>query len=172
MYGETTIGTYLGWAEPTSGGTIPTEFDIIGPIYDYSDLFSDPEQIDNTTMSDKVMTNLVGLSKQPLTTFNMPFDAKIMHKVQAAAGVKKAICLLFEGNGGDAGSSLLWWEGSFAVGMGGGSVNARREMSVIASSATEKKFDGPGTDDNWAPTAWKVSTDGTKIQKSTVSGGT
>lgn len=166
MYGETTIGTYLGWASPTSDGTIPTEFDIVGPIYDYSDLFSDPEQIDNTTMSDKAMTNLVGLSQQPLTTFNMPFSAKIMRKIQEANGVKKAICLLFEGNGGDEGPSLLWWEGTFARGMGGGSVNSRREMSAIASSSTEKDFDGAGSGDSWAPTAWKVDATGKKIVKS------
>lgn len=165
MYGETTIGTYLGWATPSSDGTIPTEFEYVGPIYDYSELFSDPELIDNTTMSDKAMTNFSGLAQQPLTTFNMPFSAKILHKIHLVEGQKKAICLLFEGNGNNEGPSLLWWEGTFSRGMGGGQVNARREMSVTASSSTVKDFDGSGTGDSWEPTAWYFNETTKKITK-------
>lgn len=165
MAGETTIGTYLGWADVPSTGVLPTSFDVVSPIYNYSELFGQPEEIDNTTMSDKVMTNLAGLSSQPMLTCSAPYDAKVMHALKEARGKKKVACLLMEGNGGNGTSSLLYWQGTFDRGMDGGEVNSRREMTIYVSCLTEKDIDGNSTGTSWTPAQWEYDETTNKIKK-------
>lgn len=135
---ETTIGTYLGWADvPASSGTEVTEYTKYIDIIDYSDLESAPETIEITTQSDKKRKYKQGLPDQPQQSYTCSYDPIAYGKIKALGNATKAFCILFEES-----NSLMKWQGQISVQMAGGGVGEARTMTVTVVAETDIDLDG------------------------------
>lgn len=153
---ETTIGTYLGWADvPSSSSTSVSEYTKYVDIVDYSDLESAPETIDVTTMSNKKRVYKQGLPDQPQQSYTCNFDPKAYATIKALGNATKAFCLLFEES-----NSLLKWTGQISVQISGAGIAENRTMTVTVTAEDEIDIDGGTT-----PTKWYFHEGTNKINK-------
>lgn len=158
---ETTIGTYLGWADvPTSSATPISEYTKYVDITDYSELESAPETIDITTMSNHKRVYKQGLPDQPQQTYTAMYDPKTYAIVKALGNTTKAFCLFFEES-----QSLLKWTGQVSVQIAGGSIAEARTMTITVVAEDEIEIDGTGTGESFEPTKWKFTASTNKITK-------
>lgn len=158
---ETTIGTYLGWADlPTSSTTPISEYTKYVDITDYSELESAPEKIDITTMSNHKRVYKQGLPDQPQQTYTAMYDPKTYAIIKALGNNIKSFCLFFEES-----KSLLKWQGQASVQIAGGSIAEARTMTITVVAETEIEVDGTGTGASFEPTKWKFTASTNKITK-------
>lgn len=158
---ETTIGTYLGWADiPAQASTAITEYTKYVDITDYSDLESAPETIDVTTMSNHKRVYKQGLPDQPQQTYTAMYDPKTYAIIKALGNTTKAFCLMFEES-----NSLVKWTGQISVQIAGGSIAEVRTMTITVVAEDEIEVDGTGTGAAFTPTKWYFHADTNKINK-------
>lgn len=158
---ETTIGTYLGWADvPSSDTTSISEYTKYVDITDYSDLETAPETIDVTTMSNKKRVYKQGLPDQPQQTYTAMYDPKTYAIIKALGNATKAFCLLFEES-----NSLVKWTGQISVQIAGAGIAEARTMTITVVAEDEIEVDGTGTGAAFTPAKWYFHSDSNKINK-------
>lgn len=158
---ETTIGTYLGWADvPTSTATAISEYTKYVDITDYSELESAPETIDVTTMSNHKRVYKQGLPDQPQQTYTAMYDPKTYAIVKALGNATKAFCLYFEES-----KSLIKWTGQVSVQIAGGGIAEARTMTLTVVAEDEITVDGTGSGSSFEPTTWYFHSATNKINK-------
>lgn len=159
---ESTIGTYLGYADIPSSTTSISEYQKLADITDYSDLESAPETIDVTTMSNKKRVYIQGLPDQPQQTYTALYDPTLYFKIKKMelARTKKAFCLLMEES-----NSLLTWQGGVSVQLAGGGVNEARTMTISITAETEISLDATESGNAVTITKWYYHDATGKINK-------
>lgn len=141
---ETTIGTYLGWADVPTTNTAVTSYTKYVDIIDYSDLETAPDTIEITTQSDKKRKYKQGLPDQPQQTYTCSYDPETYAKIKKIGNATKAFCILFEES-----HSLLKWTGQISVQIAGGGVAENRTMTVTVVAEDDIELDGGETPAEW-----------------------
>ena len=123
---ESTIGTYLGYADvPASGTAIPTSYTVACDITDYPDQDSPAERIETTTLSDKGRTYTKGLKDTAEQVYTANYDRAKYQALEAIADQVKYWAVLFEES-----KSLFYTKGKASVAILGGGVGDVRQMSI------------------------------------------
>lgn len=145
---ETTIGTYLGWTDvPTSGSV--TAYTKYVDIIDYSDLENAPDTIDITTLSNHKRVYKQGLPDQPQQTYTALYDPVSYATIKKLGNTTKAFCLYFEES-----QSLVRWTGQISVQIAGGGVAEARTMTLSVVAEDEIDTAGSWVGSTFTPEKW------------------
>lgn len=91
-------------------------------------LFSEPEKIEVTTLSDSVKKYIKGIQDQETLSFTANYSLVDYEKLLAVTGVQKFA--LYFGNDGLGSEGKFGFEGELAVSIGEGAVNGSIEMTL------------------------------------------
>ena len=126
-----TYQTYL-MVGSTSGGT--TTWSKLCDIKDYPDLLENPEQVETTTLSDKIRTYTEGLRGNEMKTFTCNHTKTDFDRVKAMEGTETALAVWFgaaaDGTTPDGHDGKLEGRGTVSVGIPGAGTGEVRNMTV------------------------------------------
>lgn len=126
-----TYQTYL-MKGTDNNGTITWEK--LVDIKDYPDLFENPEQVETTTLSDKIRTYTEGLRGNEMKTFTCNHTKTDFDAIKAMEGVSTKLAVWFgaasDGTTPDGHDGKLEGEGLVSVGIPGKGAGDVREMTV------------------------------------------
>lgn len=106
-------------------------------IKSYPDLMGAPEQLETTDLECKAQTFIPGVKSMDSMDFGFNFDLDEYKTMVVNEGVQGYFQLEFGENGEDG---IFAWEGSYALGISGGDVNAVREGTITVIPSTEVKL--------------------------------
>ena len=127
-----THGVELRWGE--SAETVAKVVD----IKDFSDLMSDPEMLETTTLSDAQVTNIPGIRGSDMLTFTCNYTSAEFATVNDAANKH----LYYELSFSDG--SKFTWQGQHTCGVPGKSVNEVIEYTINCAASTAVDFVAAG----------------------------
>lgn len=126
--GESTIGTYFGFSATSTGDKTWI------PILDFPEMLGAPNTIEVTDMSDRFQRFVKGVQSSDTKQFTVNYSKEAFDTLSALEGSQ--YCFLYFGDTAqgtpDGHLGKFMWQGEIAVGMNGGSVDARKEMVVYA----------------------------------------
>ncbi len=123
-----TYGVSLKWGE--SAEAVEKVID----IKDFPDMLGEPELLETTTLSDAMVTNIMGIKSASMLTFTYNFTKEDFGKVEADAG--KALHYALEFSDG----SKFTWAGQHSSGLPGKGVNEVIEATINIAASTEVVF--------------------------------
>lgn len=126
-----TIGTILKYGDSEDALTK------LCRIKSYPDLIGKPDNIETTDLEDKAQTFIPGVKSMDSMDFTANYDLATYTAMAANEGKPGFFQLEFGDNGADG---KFAWEGTYNVSIGGGDVNAAREMTITVTPATEVKL--------------------------------
>lgn len=136
---ENTYGTYLMKGTTTSG---TTTYSKLIDIKDYPDIGGAPEQLETTTLSDKMQTFILGIQKTDSLEFTCNYTKSDYTTLKALEGEELDLAIWFGGSesGGTVtptgSNGKFKFKGSISVHVTGKGVNEVREMVVTAAAST------------------------------------
>ena len=141
MAGVITYQTYL--MKGTGSGTLT--WAKLCDIKDYPDLLESPEQVETTTLSDKIRTYAEGLRGNDIKTFTCNHSKADADTILALAGQTVHLAVWFgaasDGTTPDGHDGKLEGEGTVSLGIPGKGAGDVREMTV--NCIMSKPFDFP-----------------------------
>ena len=126
---ETTIGTYIGYRQKSSGSS-PSTYTLACDIIDYPDLVDPAERIEVTTLSDTARTYKKGLGNTSEKVFTANYDKAKYKTLQDLEG-EYEWCVLFK----ESGSAIIF-SGESQVSIAGGGVGEARKMNLAIFPST------------------------------------
>lgn len=140
-----TISTFLMHFESLAGST-PTTADFanavkVVDIKSYPDLGGEPEQIEVTTLSDKIQRNIKGVQQLDTMSFTANYTKGDLAKLKTLEkkGESEWWAVAFgedaDGNP-DGHDGIVFWQGGISSYVTSGDVNAVRELNIVVSTAT------------------------------------
>lgn len=126
-----TSKTYLKYAA-TEQGT----FADLCPITNYPDIFTPPERLDTTTLSNEQRTYIPGIKDVPEMTFGAWYEKTQYETIKGLVG-KTSYFQLHFGENGEHGK--FSWAGDLFVTPTGGEVGGVRGMQITCYPSTEIK---------------------------------
>ena len=143
MSGVITYQTYL----MKGSGTGTITWTKLCDIKDYPDLLSSPEQVETTTMSDKIRTYTEGLRGNDQKTFTCNHTKNDFDTIKALEGTETPLAVWFgaasDGTTPDGHDGKLEGRGYVSVGIPGAGVGDVRNMTVTCTMSVP--FDVPAT---------------------------
>lgn len=116
-------------------------------IKDYPDLLENPEQVETTTLSDKIRTYTEGLRGNEMKTFTCNHSKTDFDAIKAMEGTETNLAVWFgassDGITPDGHDGKLEGKGLVSVGLPGGGVGDVRDMTV--NCIMSEPFDVPTT---------------------------
>lgn len=113
-------------------------------IKSFGDLGGSPEQLDTTTLSDKIKTSILGIQELDLLDFTANYTKSDFAKVKALAGKNLPYAVWFGAdNSGepDGHDGKFSFEGMSSVYANGGGVNEVVDMTISIAASTEIAFE-------------------------------
>ena len=123
-----TYGISLKWGE--SAETVEKVVD----VKDFPDLIAAPEMLETTTLNDKQVTRILGITGAADLTFTYNFTKEDFAKVEADANKHLFYVLEF------ADGSKFSWEGQHVSGLPGKGVNEVVEAQITIAASTPVAF--------------------------------
>jgi hypothetical protein len=136
---ENTYGTYL-MKGTTSGGS--TTYSKLIDIKDYPDIGGAPEQLETTTLSDKMQTFILGIQQTDSLEFTCNYSKSDYTTLKALEGEELDLAIWFGGTESQGtvtpsgANGKFKFKGSISVHVTGKGVNEVREMVVTAAAST------------------------------------
>ncbi len=129
-------------------GTTPT-WGILLPIKEYPDLGGAPENVDVTTLSDKMRHYVPGVQDNDAFEFTCNYDKTDYQTVAALEGTETQFAVGFGKTVATntttiGGEGLFKFKGYISVYANGGGVNDARDMTVTITPTTDITFDTTG----------------------------
>lgn len=141
MAGVITYQTYLMKGTVSGNSTTWTK---LCDIKDYPDLLETPEQVETTTMSDKIRTYTEGLRGNEQKTFTCNHSKTDADTILALAGQEVDLAVWFgaasDGTTPDGHDGKLEGKGYVSLGLPGGGVGDVRDMTVNCIMSTPFDF--------------------------------
>lgn len=128
-----TYGVYLMYRKGDSG-----EFTKLVDIKSFPDLGGSPEQLDTTTLSDRVKTSILGIQELDILDFTANYTKETFAEIKKLEGEELHFSVFF-GDGGNDGA--FNFDGALSVYANGGGVNEVVDMTISIAASTEIVFD-------------------------------
>ena len=129
-----TYGVYLMYDKSGSGS-----YEKLVDIKSFGDLGGAPEQLDTTTLSDKIKTSILGIQELDLLDFTANYTKSDFAKVKELEGKDMPFAVYFGENGDDG---EFDFNGMLSVYVNGGGVNEVVDMTISIAASTEITFVG------------------------------
>ena len=129
-----TYGVYLMCDKEKSGS-----YKVLVPIKSFGDLGGSPEQLDTTTLSDRVKTSILGIQELDLIDFTANYTLKDFGDVKNLEGQDLPFAVYF---GEDGENGKFEFNGMLSVYVNGGGVNEVVDMTISIAASTEITFVG------------------------------
>lgn len=131
-----TYGVYLMYKK--DGST----YEKLVDIKSFGDLGGSPEQLDTTTLSDKIKTSILGIQELDLIDFTANYTADDFSKVKELEGQDLPFAVWFGNASGtpDGHDGKFEFNGMLSVYVSGGGVNEVVDMTVSIAASTEIFF--------------------------------
>lgn len=113
-------------------------------IKSFGDLGGSPEQLDTTTLSDKIKTSILGIQELDLLDFTANYTKEDFAKVKAVAGQDLPYAVWFGADSSgnpDGHDGKFSFNGMCAVYANGGGVNEVVDMTISIAASTEIVFE-------------------------------
>lgn len=119
-----------------------TNYKILYPIKDYSDLGGAPESIDVTTLSDHVRHSVPGLQDTDNVEFTSNYDKTDFQAGKALEGTEGTYAVAFGSSAANKVGSegIFEFKGYLTVAVSGGGVNDAREMVTTINLTSDIEF--------------------------------
>ena len=125
-------------------GTTPT-WSILLPIKEYPDLGGAPENVDVTTLSDKMRHYVPGVQDNDAFEFTCNYDPTDYSAIAALDGTETQFAVAFgKSTNTYGGNGTFKFKGYASVYVNGGGVNDARDMTVTITPTTDITFDTTG----------------------------
>lgn len=129
-----TYGVYLMHKTGSSGS-----YEKLVDIKSFGDLGGTPEQLDTTTLSDKIKTSILGIQELDLIDFTANYTKTDFAKVKNLEGSDMSFAVYFGEEGEDG---KFEFNGMLSVYVNGGGVNEVVDMTISIAASTEITFVG------------------------------
>lgn len=136
------ISTYQVYLMHKASGT--GDYTKLVDIKSFGDLGGSPEQLDTTTLSDKIKTSILGIQELDLMDFTANYTKEDFAKVKALAGKDLPFAVWFGGATSgepDGHDGKFSFNGMLAVYANGGGVNEVVDMTISIAASTEITFE-------------------------------
>ena len=129
-----TYGVYLMYDQSGAGS-----YEKLVDVKSFPDLGGSPEQLDTTTLSDKIKTSILGIQELDLLDFTANYTKTDFAKVKNLEGEDMAFAVYFGEQGEDG---KFTFNGMLSVYANGGGVNEVVDMTISIAASTEITFVG------------------------------
>ena len=137
------ISTYQVYLMYNATGTGSTYSKLVD-IKSFGDIGGAPEQLDTTTLSDKIKTSILGIQELDLLDFTANYTKEDFTKVKALEGDDMPFAVWFGGTETgepDGHNGKFSFNGMLSVFANGGGVNEVVDMTINIAASTEITFE-------------------------------
>lgn len=137
------ISTYQVYLMYNATGTGSTYSKLVD-IKSFGDIGGAPEQLDTTTLSDKIKTSILGIQELDLLDFTANYTKEDFTKVKALEGDDLPFAVWFGGTEAgepDGHNGKFSFKGMLSVFANGGGVNEVVDMTINIAASTEITFE-------------------------------